>query len=54
MTRETTNKLCELAEGGVLSWESIAKACLVYMSEADVQDMAECEGFIEVEENNDD
>lgn len=50
MSREATNKMYELAEEGLVSWESIAKACLGYMSEADVQDMAECEGFIEVEE----
>jgi len=48
------NKMYALAEEGAVSWEQIAKACLGYMSEADVQDMAECEGFVEVEEDNDD
>jgi len=54
MSREATNKLYELAEEGVVSWESIAKACLGYMSEVDVKDMAECNEFIEVEESEDD
>lgn len=50
MSRTYTNKLFELAENGVVSWESIAVSALRYMSEADVQDMAECEGFLEVDE----
>ena len=50
MSRTYTNKLFELAENGVISWESIAVSALRYMSEADVQDMAECEGFVEVDE----
>lgn len=54
MTREATNKMYELAEEGLVSWESIAKACLGYMSEADVKDMAECNEFIGVEESEDD
>lgn len=44
------NEMYALAEEGLVSWESIAKACLGYMSEADVQDMAESEGFIEGED----
>ena len=50
MSRTYTNKLFELAENGVVSWESIAVSALRYMSEADVQDMAECEGFVDVED----
>ena len=50
MSRTYTNKLFELAENGVISWESIAVSALRYMSEADVQDMAECEGFVDVED----
>lgn len=38
-TRNYTNKLYELVDNGVLSWEDIGKACLKYMSEADVEDM---------------
>ncbi len=40
MTREVTNKLWGMAEDGLLTWEAIAKACLVYMSESEVADMA--------------
>lgn len=52
--RKATNTLIELAEQGLISWESIATACLRYMSEADVADMAHCGGFIEEEEDDDD
>ena len=48
--REITCKLIEAVEEGLLSWESIARASLCYMSEADVKDMAECECLIEEEE----
>jgi hypothetical protein len=37
--RQNTNKLIELAEEGAISWESIARECLAYMSESDVSDM---------------
>ena len=47
--REATEKLIDLAEEGVLSWEAIARAALNYMSEDDVKDMAECNEFIEDE-----
>ena len=50
MSREYTIKLIELAEEGVVSWESIAKSALSYMSEADVEDMAITEGFVEEED----
>ena len=35
-----TAKLIEMAENGVLSWETIARECLQEMSEDDVADMA--------------
>ena len=43
MTREMTSKLIDMADDGAISWESVAMACLNYMSEADVADMARCE-----------
>ena len=49
MSREYTNKLLEMVDDGILSYESIATAALKYMSESDVQDMAECNEFIEEE-----
>ena len=33
-------KVIELAENGILSWETIAREALQYMSEDDVADMA--------------
>ena len=47
--RKATNKVIDLAEEGVLSWEAIARAALDYMSEDEVADMAQCNEFIEDE-----
>lgn len=38
--RTATCKVIELVENGVLSWETVARECLQYMSEDDVTDMA--------------
>ena len=51
--RKATNKVIEMAEEGVLSWEAIARATLDYMSEDEVADMAQCNEFIEDEEEDD-
>ena len=53
MAREATNKLVEMAEEGILDWETIARAALCYMSEDEVADMANCNDFIEEEEDYD-
>ena len=39
-SRKYTNILLEYAKHGALSWETLARECLQYMSEGDVQDMA--------------
>lgn len=39
-TRKVTCQLIGNAEEGILSWESIARAALCYLSEYDVADMA--------------
>jgi hypothetical protein len=52
-TRKATNKLLEMIEEGVLDRDALILGCLHYMSEADVADMARCEGFIEEEEEDD-
>ena len=52
--REATEKLIDLAEEGVLSWEAIARAALDYMSEDEVADMAQCNEFIEDEDEEED
>ena len=50
-TRKATNKLLEMIEEGVLDRDALILGCLHYMSEADVADMARCEGFIEEEDD---
>jgi hypothetical protein len=47
-----TNKLIEMAEDNELSWERIAREALCYMSESDVQHMAEFNYWIEEETND--
>ena len=50
MSREYTNKLLEMIEEGLLDKDNVITACTKYMSEAEVQDMMECNEFIEEEE----
>lgn len=45
MPRKTTNLLIDLAETEVIEWETLARQCLNYMSEAQVVDMAEAHGY---------
>ena len=45
--REATEKLIDLAEEGVLSWEAFARAALDYLSEDEVAVMAQCNEFID-------
>ena len=53
--RKTTKKLLELIEDGTLDMEIVLKACLNYMSESEVLDMATDNEFLDdVVEHNDD
>ena len=53
--RKTTKKLLELIEDGTLDMEIVLKACLNYMSESEVLDMATDNEFLDdVVEVNDD
>ena len=52
MAKEATCELIEMAELGVLSWETIARECLQYMSEDEVRDMAESNDWIDSEEDS--
>jgi hypothetical protein len=45
--REVTNKLIELMDDDIIRAYELARACLSYMSEADVTDMAYKEGFVD-------
>lgn len=54
-TRKVTNQLLELIEEGVLDPQTVVEACLNYMSESDVVDMAHSNELInEPEEDEDD
>jgi len=50
--RQYTNRLIELVEEGILDAENVMRACLSYMSEHEVQDLCESEGYIEEEEED--
>jgi len=55
VTRKVTNQLLELIKEGALDAETVLKACLSYMSEADVADMAhDNELLVEEEEEEED
>ena len=52
--RKFTNLVIENVEQGLISWESVTRAALVCMSEADVEDMAKSEGLLtEYQEDED-
>lgn len=48
--RETTTKLIEMAEEGIIDWKSIAEMALWYMSEDDVADMCRVNDIIDDDE----
>ena len=45
MSRESTNKLLEYVEEGLLDKDTIIMACVKYMSEDDVADMCHVNEF---------
>ena len=51
MARSATCELIEMAEYGEISWETIARECLQYMSEDEVRDMAESNDWIDPEDD---
>jgi hypothetical protein len=52
--RKVTNRLFEMMEEGVLDPQTVAEACLRYMSESDVADMAHSEELLAEEEVDED
>lgn len=50
-TRKVTSELAAMVDNGVLTWEQIARACLAYMSELDVADMAHSEELLDSEDS---
>ena len=53
-TRKVTNQILELVEDGILDPQAVMEACLKYMSEDDVADMAHCNELILEEEEEED
>lgn len=51
MAREITSAVLTLIEEGVLDRDSVILACLKYMSEDEVADMAHANGFLDNEED---
>lgn len=55
MVRKYTNKLLEMVDEGLIDKDALIVACLKYMSEDEVRDMAEANEFIlEDEEDEED
>jgi len=52
MTREATIKILEMVDEGLLDRDTVIIACLKYMSEADVADMAHLNEFFMFEEDH--
>ena len=50
MVRKYTNLVLEMVEEGILDKDEVIMACLKYMSEAEVRDTAEANGFVPEDE----
>lgn len=53
MSRRFTNKLLEMLQDGLIDKDTVIMACVKYMSEDEVRDMMEHNGFELAEEDND-
>ena len=53
-TREATERILEMVEEGLLDKDTVIMACLKYMSEDDVVDMAHLNEFILSEDEEED
>ena len=51
MVRKYTNMVLEMVDEGILDKDVVIMACLKYMSEAEVRDMAEANGFVPEDED---
>jgi hypothetical protein len=52
MVRKVTNELLDLIGEGVLDADTVVMACLKYMSEDEVADMAHINGLLEQDEED--
>ena len=50
-SRQSTRRVINMAEQGVLLWEQVARDCLNYLSEDEVADMAHSNGYFEFDED---
>jgi hypothetical protein len=50
MSRKATNRVVELMDAGILSPEAVCHACLMFMSDKDVDIMSRCEWEKELKE----
>jgi len=53
LSRSTTCELIEMAEEGRISWESLARDMLSWLSEGEVHQMAEHNGYIVYDDDED-
>ena len=53
-SREATCQLTELAEAGVLDWETLARELMGWLSDAEVRSFAEAHRFLEDEGEQED
>jgi hypothetical protein len=51
--RQATDKILDMVDEGILDKDMVIMACLKYMSEDDVADMAHCNEFFLNEEDED-
>ena len=52
--REATNTLMDLVEGNVLDAKTVLQSALCFMSEAEVKELVHQEGFLVVEDDEED
>ena len=53
LSRSTTCELIEMAEEGRISWENLARDMMQWLSESEVHQMAEANGYIVYEDEED-
>jgi hypothetical protein len=53
-SRPVTNELLDLAEQGALTWEQLARDALGWMSEAEVQQFAQANDYLQEQEHEED
>ena len=48
------SKLLELVDDGIIDAHTMLMSCVAYMSEAEVEGMLHCEGYLDDDDDNDD